>query len=222
MAARRPDAPGRPARPGPGPARQRGAHHPAAGQRLHRGGTAAAARPDGHRGRRAHRLHGHRHADRRPLRPAPAPVRLLHPAVRPGDQPAAGRDQGRAGDLPRDVHRRRAEPARPGTGLVPPDRAALPGDQRQRPGQDHPHQRRRQPARVRRPRPGWALPGRRRRCCAATAADRDLRRGLGRDRHRRTDPGAVRPGLRRPGGQPGSRPWPPSRRCCSPGRCTIT
>ena len=42
--------------------------------------------------RRADRLDGHRHPDRRALRAAAAAVRLLHPAVRAGHQPAAGRD----------------------------------------------------------------------------------------------------------------------------------
>ena len=53
------------------------------------------------------------------------------PAVRPGDEPAAGRDQGRARHLARHHHRSRAEPAGTESGLLPPDRAALPGDQRQ-------------------------------------------------------------------------------------------
>ena len=42
--------------------------------------------------RRADRLDGHRHPDRRAVGPAAAAVRLLQPAVRPGHQPAAGRD----------------------------------------------------------------------------------------------------------------------------------
>ncbi len=46
-------------------------------------------------------------------------------------------------------HRPRAEPARAPAGLLPPDRAALPGAQRPGPGQDRAHQRRRQTC------PGW-------------------------------------------------------------------
>ena len=42
--------------------------------------------------RRADRLDGHRHAGRRAVATAAAAVRLLHPALRPGHQPAAGRD----------------------------------------------------------------------------------------------------------------------------------
>ena len=105
--------------------------------------------------------------DRRPVRPAAAAFRLLHAVVRPGHQPAAGRDQGGACHLAGDLHRRRAEPAGARPGLLPPDRAALPGDQRQRPRQDHPHQPRRQPARLRRARGGRPVPGGRRRRRAA-------------------------------------------------------
>ncbi len=79
--------------------RLRGA--PPADLRLHRGGTAHPARPDGQDRLRADRLDGLRHPARRALPPPPAPVRLLHPAVRAGHQPAAGRHPGRAGHLPR-------------------------------------------------------------------------------------------------------------------------
>ena len=126
-------------------------------------------------------------------RPAAAGVRLLHPAVRPGDQPAARRDQGGARHLARHDHRARAEPARADPGVLPPDRAALPGDRRQRPGEDRAHQRRRQPAR-----PGLARgrrplrPARRRRG-PARPAGRDLRRRLRRDRLRRPPHHLLRP-----------------------------
>ena len=63
--------------------------------------------------RRADRLDGHRHADRRAVAAAAAALRLLHPAVRPGDQPAAGRDPRGAGHQPRHDDRAGAEPARP-------------------------------------------------------------------------------------------------------------
>ena len=70
-----------------------GQRHPApADLRLHRGGAAHPAHADGPRRRRADRLDGHRHPDRRAVAAAPAAVRLLQPAVRAGDQPAAGRD----------------------------------------------------------------------------------------------------------------------------------
>ena len=108
-------------------ARRRGAHHPAAAVRVHRGRAAGAAGPDGPDRGRAGRLDGHRHAGRRALRPPPAALRLLLPAVRAGHQPAAGRDPGGAGDLAGVLHRPGRQPLRAGPGVVPPDRAAVPG-----------------------------------------------------------------------------------------------
>ena len=166
----------------------------AADARIHRGGAAGHPGPDGADRCRADRVHGHGHTGGGAFRPAAADVRLLHPAVRPGDQPAARRHQGRAGHLARHDHRARAEPARADAGLLPPDRAALPGDQRQRPGQDRAHQRRGQPARVRLPRGGRPLRPARRRRGPARPARGDLRRGLGRDRGRRPADHLVRPG----------------------------
>ena len=94
-----PAAPGRPAGPGPGAARGRGTHHPAADVRVHRGRAEGPAGPDGQDRGRADRVDGHGHAGGRALRPPPAALRLLLPAVRAGHQPAAGRDPGRAGHL---------------------------------------------------------------------------------------------------------------------------
>ena len=81
-----------------GPARARAhrahprlGHPPPADLRLHRGGAARHPRADGQDRRRAARLHGHRLADRRAVRAPAAALRLLHPAVRAGHQPAAGR-----------------------------------------------------------------------------------------------------------------------------------
>ena len=68
--------------------------------------------PDGPHRRRADRLDGLGHADRRALGPLPAALRLLHPALRPGDQPAAGRHPRGAGDLAAGHHRARGQPAR--------------------------------------------------------------------------------------------------------------
>ena len=51
----------------------------------------AAAAPDGHRRRRGHRLDGQRRAAGAVLVAQPRAVRLLHPALRAGHQPAAGR-----------------------------------------------------------------------------------------------------------------------------------
>ena len=74
-------------------------------------------------------------------RAAAAAVRLLHPAVRAGHQPAAGRDPRGAGHLADRHDRPEAQPARAGAGVLPPGRAAVPGDRQRRAGQDPPHQR---------------------------------------------------------------------------------
>ena len=54
--------------------------------------------PDGPDRRRADRVDGHRHADRRAVGPAAPAVRLLPAALRPGHQPAARRHPRGAGD----------------------------------------------------------------------------------------------------------------------------
>ena len=136
-------------------------------------------------------------------------LRLLQPAVRPGDEPAAGRDQGRARHLASHHHRSRAEPAGTESGLLPPDRAALPGDRRPGPGQAGAHQRGGQPARAGLARGRRPLRPARRRRRPAGPAGRDLRRGLRRHRgpapassSSPTAPGATTPHPSR------------SRRCC--------
>ena len=65
VAARRPDPPRRPARARAHRAHARLGHPPPADLRLHRGGAADPAHPDGQHRRRADRLDGHRHPDRR-------------------------------------------------------------------------------------------------------------------------------------------------------------
>ena len=71
--------------------------------------------PMAQHGLRAHRLDGHRHADRRAVRPAPPAVRLLPAALRPGHQPAARRHPRGAGHRARLDHRaRRATCCEPG------------------------------------------------------------------------------------------------------------
>ena len=82
---------------------------------------------DGAHRRRADRLDGRRHAAGRAVQPAAAPLRLLLPAVRAGHEPAAGCDQGRARHLAGVVDRAGAQPLRSGAGVLPADRAALPG-----------------------------------------------------------------------------------------------
>jgi hypothetical protein len=85
---------------------------PPADLRLHRGGAADPARADGAHGRRADRVDGHRHAHRGAVGAAAAALRLLQPAVRAGDQPAAGRDPRGARDLAGEPRSARGQPAR--------------------------------------------------------------------------------------------------------------
>ena len=136
VAERRPDPAHRPARARARRAHPRLGHPPPAGVRLHRGGAAAHPGADGDRRRRADRLDGHRHPDRRPEREAAAAVRLLLPAVRPGDQPAAGRHPRGARHLPLQHHRPGAEPAGARSGVLSTPGAAVPGAGQRRPGQD--------------------------------------------------------------------------------------
>ena len=109
------DRPGPPRRaPGPhdahAPARAR--RDPTARVRLHQRGAARHRGADGALGDRAARLHGFRHRHRRPVGPLPAPLRLLHPAVRAGDEPAARRPARGAGDVAGRHDRARGQPAR--------------------------------------------------------------------------------------------------------------
>ena len=98
---------------------------PAAAVRLHRGGAARPGDADGVLRRRADRLDGHRHPGRGAVGPLAAALRLLQPAVRPGDQPAAGRHPRGAGHQPRPHLRPGAEPAR-GACRRPAGRSFLP------------------------------------------------------------------------------------------------
>ena len=137
-------------------------------------------------GGRAHRLDGLGRRHRRPLGPVPAPLRLLHPALRPGDQPAARRHPRGAGDLPGRHRGARGQPPGGHPGLVPPDRAAPAGHRPRRPGQAHVRQRVRgdpgvQGLRHRRP-----VPGGRRRC--GRASDARGGPGPGRGHRQRAQP----------------------------------
>ena len=89
MAARRPARPEDPARPSPSPAQPRVGGAQADLVRLHRGGPAHPAHPDGRLRRRTAGLDGHRHPDRGAVAAVPAALRLLRRTLRPGDQPAA-------------------------------------------------------------------------------------------------------------------------------------
>ena len=127
-----------------------------------------------------------------------AALRLLHPALRPGHQPAAGRHPRGAGHLARhDASAPRATLLTATPAHVPPAAAAVPGDRQRRAGQDRPHQRRRRPARLRHRTSSRA-------CTTSTgggdgaagAAGGDLRRGVRGDRRRRPVRRPLRPRLR--------------------------
>ena len=159
---------------------------------------------DGPHRRRAARLDGHGHADRRADQPAAAAVRLLHPALRAGHQPAAGRDPRGAGhQRGRDDRARRATCSRPARRPAGRSRCRTRCIDNDELAKIAAHRRRRRPARL--PgRPGLRpLPGARRRDRAQGPAGRDHARRLRGDRGRRAHPRAVRPRLhRRPGADP--------------------
>ena len=208
------------------PARRRG--HPAAPVRLHDRGATGHPRPHGPCRRRAGRLHGIGHLHRGPLRPLAPALRLLHPALRPGDQPAARRHPRGAGDLALGHHRARGQPARGVPGLVPADPAAAAGHRPRRPGQAHVRQRARGDAGLQGLRHRRALRHTRggaggcsdvrRRGRTAARPRRGAAKGLGRHRGGRQHHRAVGPQLDgRLGAHPlaaadGGRPPPPGAR----------
>ena len=83
------------------------------------------------------RLDGHRHAGRRALAEAEAPLQLLQAELRAGDQPGDRPDPRGGGHEPRLVHRAAAEPLRPegAVGAQAPGSAPADPDQRG-PGED--------------------------------------------------------------------------------------
>ncbi len=95
--------------------------------RLHRGGARVLLAPMAATARSRSGRWAPTPRWRRPPEQPAAAVRLLHPAVRPGHQPAAGRDPRGAGHLARRTLGARAQPARTRRRLLPADRAALPG-----------------------------------------------------------------------------------------------
>ena len=207
MAARRPDPVRGPARARARRPQPRVGDAPPASVRVHRGRAARHPHPDGEGRRRADRLDGHRHADRRTERPAAAAVRLLRPAVRAGHQPAAGRDPRRARHLAVVEPRPGGEPAQPEPGVLPSGGDPVPGDHQRRAGQAPPHQPRRRHAG-----PGHHGPARRvrrrgRRRGAEGTARRDLRRGRRGDQRTAPASWCCPTGTRTPTARR-------SRRCC--------
>ena len=133
-------------------------------------------------------------------RAAPAAVRLLQPAVRAGHQPAARRDPRGARHLAVGLDRPGAEPARAVGGVLPPDRAAVPGHRQRRAREDRARQRRRRPARARRGDHLRAVPRQRRGRGAARRPRPGPARGLHGHRRWRPHHRAVRPRLDRDDG----------------------
>ncbi len=141
-------------------------HRAPAALRLHQRGAPSHPRADGAHRHGAARLDGHRRGDRGAVGASPTALRLLHPAVRPGDQPAAGRHPRGAGDLAPVDARARREPPRGDPGLLSPDHPPHAGDRQRRPGEAALRERGRQHA---------GFPGLRHR--------RALRRSRGEARH---------------------------------------
>ena len=112
LAARRPDPPRRPAGARARGRLGRGAEPAPAVVRLHRGGAQRHPQADGRLRGGADRLDGQRRRARLPLGAVAVALRLLQPAVRPGHEPAAGRDPRGAGHLAALPARFGAEPAR--------------------------------------------------------------------------------------------------------------
>ena len=100
-----------------------------AGLRLHPGGHKLLPRADEQGARRPDRLDGHRHADRRALQEAQAPLQLLQAEFRAGHQPADRSDPRGAGDVAGVDDRPASQPAGParrhaqaaGSGATCPD-----------------------------------------------------------------------------------------------------
>ena len=147
-------------------------------------------------------------------RPAPA-VRLLPAAVRAGHEPAARRHPRGARHEPRLDDRAGGQPARPGPGVVPPDRAAAPGARQRGPRQAPLHRRGRRRRRLQAGHDRRAVPGARRRRRPAARDRADPPPGERRDRRRREPRHPLGP-LRDRGARRRS------RACSSPRRCTTT
>ena len=178
-------APDRHRRSAPGARRRtrpRDGAEAAAGVRLHAGGPARPHRPDGHDGRGAGRLDGHRHVAGGALGAPARALRLLQAALRAGDQSAARRHPRGAGDVDGLDDRPRAQPAEAGARVVPADHDQVP---------DHPQRARREAAP---PAAGFAVP--------LDDAGDAVRSGEGR--HRRSSRRWTNCAGRR------AKPWPPA------------
>ncbi len=217
VARRRSAAHRRPPRPAPHPVPPRRRAPPPAHLRLHlRGAASILMAPMARTGGRSPRLDGHRHAGRRAVGAAAAAVRLLRPALRPGDQPAARRHPRGAG------HLASATASGPSRTCSTP----VPGSCRQivlpRPVLDNDELAKLLHAN-RGPRSGRAQGGR----APRPVPGRGRRPGSAARRWRTCAAGRPRPSPPAPASSccPTATPtptWPPSRRCCWWRPCTTT
>ncbi len=160
--------------------------------RVHGGGGADPHHADGEDGCGAARRDGLRHARRRALRPTSAALRLLHAAVRPGDEPAARLDPRGGRHVDALGARPGAEPPVRGPGARASGLARVPGARQRRAREDPAHRRpERHPSRDH-PRPLPGRPGRERDGAAPAS---DVRGGGRGDPRRRGVPDPVRPRL---------------------------
>ncbi len=122
-------------------------------------------------------------------------VRLLHPALRPGHQPAARRHPRGARHLHRRVDGARGQPARPDAGVVPPDPRGPAHHQQRRARQARPHRHLRRRGRLPLGHHLVPVPGVRRRHRPAGGPRRPASPGLRGHRGRRDHPDPLRPPL---------------------------
>ena len=169
---------------------------PPAGVRLHPRGAEDHRRPDGPHRRRADRLDGHRHADRRAVASGRACCSTTSRSCSPRSPTRRSTRSARSSSPPSaSTVGPEAQPARAGPGELPPARAAVPDHRQRRAGQDRPRQRRRRRC------PGLAGASSSAACTASPAAawrcERALdaiRREVSRgDRRRRAHHRALRP-----------------------------
>ena len=129
------------ARAAPAAARSLHDGEPAAHVRLHAGGSEDSARADGAQRRRGDRIDGHRHLARGALGQAAPAVRLLHAALRAGDQSAPRCDSRRARHVDGLDDWPGGEPPEAGPRSVPSDQGQVGHRQQRRAGQAAPHRR---------------------------------------------------------------------------------
>src|SRR5207245_2144653 len=112
-----------------------------AGLRLHGGRAEDGHHADGHGGRRAGLLHGHRHAAGRAVGAAAAPLQVLQAALRAGDQSPDRSDPRRAGHVAGHQHRPQAKRDGGNPGGLPAHQGAAAHPDERRSREDPPDRR---------------------------------------------------------------------------------